>query len=147
MNSQQNESLGFLIVEVKTANGALPVENALVYIYPMLDESENGRFPTDASGVLYSLRTDISGKTEKVALNTKPRSLSMSPSNETPYVSYNVYIVADGFFDTYKMNVPIFQGITSIQTAEMIPLSEYADPDSQTPDSIGRFSVSEEPDL
>ncbi|MBQ8162990.1 MAG: hypothetical protein IJZ93_01295 [Clostridia bacterium] len=145
MNNQYNENIGFLIIEAKTANGALPVEGALVYIFPTLEEGE--RFPENMSGVLYSLRTDDSGKTEKIALNTKPRSLSMSPSNETPYLTYNAYITADGYFDTYKMNIPIFQGITSIQTADMIPLSEYANPDSWAPDTAERYSVSEEPNL
>lgn len=143
MNSQ-NENIGFLIVEATTANGAIPIEDALIYVYPSGDK---GAFPDDISGALYSLRSDTSGRSEKIALETKPRSLSLSPSNLTPFLTYNIYVKADGFYDSQKLNVPIFQGVTSIQPVEMIPLSEYANPDSATPDTIGRFSNSIEPNL
>ena len=143
MNSQ-NENIGFLIVEATTANGAIPIEDALIYIYP---SSDTGAFPDDISGVLYSLRSDSSGRSDKIALETKPRFLSLSPSNETPFLTYNIYVKADGFYDSQKLNVPIFQGITSIQPVEMIPLAEYANPNSATPDNIGRFSNSIEPNL
>jgi hypothetical protein len=140
----QNESIGFLIVETTTANGAFPVEDALIYVYP---SSDNGAFPSDLSGAIYSLRSDSSGRSDKIALKTKPRSLSEAPNNESPFLSYNIYVKADGFYDSQKLNVPIFQGITSIQPVLMIPLSEYASPDSATPDSIGRSSYSVEPNL
>ena len=128
--NRNTQNLGFLIVEAKTANGALPIENALVYIYK--NDTEN-------NDVLYSLRTDNNGRTQKIALETKDKNLSMSPGNEIPFSTYNIVIRADGYYYSSKSNVPVFEGITSIQTANLIPLSEYADPNSQNPDSIGRY--------
>lgn len=143
MNSQ-NESIGFLIVEVTTANGALPVEDALIYVYPA---TSGAPLPDNTTGAIYSLRSDSSGRSDKIALDTKPRSLSLSPGNDSPFTTYNIYVRAEGFYDSQKLSVPIFQGVTSIQPVEMIPLSEYANPSSATPDNIGRFSNSIEPNL
>ena len=74
------ESIGFLTVEVKTANGAIPIEGATVYVYPA----------TEGSDLLYSLRTNQSGQSERVALDTKDKKMSQVPGIEQPYTLYNV---------------------------------------------------------
>ena len=51
--NEETEVIGFLIVQTVTANGALPVENALVHVYEYGDGSDK-----DA---LYTQKTDISG--------------------------------------------------------------------------------------
>ena len=134
---RNTESIGFLTVEVRTANGAIPIEGALVYVYP-LDENE---------GVIYSLRTDSSGRTDRVALKTKSMDLSMTPGNVEPYMSYNVTTSADGYYFSSKARIPIFEGVTSILPVNLVPLSEYANPDSFNPDGAGRFSVTPNTDL
>ena len=65
MNSE-NDFIGFLTTIVTTANGALPIKDATITIYKR-DENE----PFNSSDVIYSLKTDLSGRTEKVALHTK----------------------------------------------------------------------------
>ena len=137
--NKNTESIGFLIVEARTANGALPVEGAQVYVYPLSEDGKN-----DA---VYSLRTNSSGRTERVALEAKGKALSLSPGNASPFMSYNVSLRAPGFYSSDKSNVPIFEGVTSILPFNLVPLSEYADPESYNPDGIGRFTVTPDTNL
>lgn len=141
MNTQ-NESIGFLIVNVNTANGALPVEDAMVTIYSsnMPSGSEENQFLE--SNIIYTLKTNKSGKTEKVALQTKSKNLSLSPMTPIPYDSYNITITADGFYDSSYLGVPIFQGITSLQNVSLIPLSEFASPNDYIPNSQRQYKES-----
>lgn len=138
--NRNTESIGFLIVEVRTANGAIPVEGAQVYVYPL---AENG----DKNDAVYSLTTDSSGRTQRVALEAKSKSLSLAPGNEVPFMSYNVTVTAPGFYSSDKSRVPVFEGVTSILPFELIPLSEYANSESYNPDGIGRFTVTPNTDL
>ncbi|MBO5261846.1 MAG: hypothetical protein J6B45_02250 [Clostridia bacterium] len=128
------ENIGFLIVKVKTASGALPVENAKVSIYEYLP-NEN----SVGSALLYSVLTDQDGKTPKLALDAKNKELSLSPGNVNPFSVYNIVVEKDGYYSNRYINVPIFQGITSIQPVELIPLLEYAKPNDDYPNSTRRF--------
>lgn len=132
------ENIGFLIVETRTASGAIPIEGARVYVYSSGEENND---------VIYSLRTNSSGMSEKVALATKRKGLSMSPGNESPFTTYNVTVSADGYYSADKSDVPIFEGVTSILPFDLIPLSEYSNPNSFTPDGIGRFTVTPKTNL
>ena len=51
------------------------------------------------------------------------RSNSTSPGNGIPYATYNIDVEADGFYSQYFSNVPVYDGITSIQPATLAPLS------------------------
>lgn len=134
----QGDEIGFLTVDVKTANGALPVENAQVTIYNSARDTEKD--PSSlSSDVIYNLTTDRSGKTQKVALKTKNAELSQSPDEKIPFMSYNISVNADGFYDNSYLNVPIFQGITSIQEVLLIPLSEFASPTDPIPNSQRQY--------
>lgn len=134
----QGDEIGFLTVDVKTANGALPVENAQVTIYNSARDTEKD--PSSlSSDVIYNLTTDRSGKTQKVALKTKSAQLSQSPDEKIPFMSYNISVNADGFYDNSYLNVPIFQGITSIQEVFLIPLSEFASPTDPIPNSQRQY--------
>ena len=132
-NDHSDNSVGYLIVKVSTARGAIPLSGALVNIR---GGSE------DDSGVLYSLRTDRDGQTEKVSLPTPPKSLSESPSNLAPYKNYNVNVSKDGYVPLLFQNVPIFPSIVSIQPAVMIPLPQ--DPDGQIMRAFPSTVISED---
>ncbi len=114
MNStpQSTDSIGYLIVKATTARGAIPLEGATVNIRG--ETSEN-------AGVLYSMRTNRDGQTEKIPLPTPPRSESETPNGGTPYAVYRVDVVKDGYQPLSFENVPIFPSILSIQPAVMIP--------------------------
>ena len=85
------------------------------------------------------MRTNSVGQTEKIALPTKSASLSEVPGNLKPYISYNVFASKEGYFDSDVINVPIFEGVTSIQPINLIPLSEYSNPTDFTPSYDSRF--------
>ena len=120
MNSSPSapDSQGYLIVKVSTARGAIPLEDATVNI-------RGG--DQDHSGVLFSLRTDRDGKTERVTLPTPPQSASQTPGNTVPYATYHIDVFREGYVPLAFHNVPIFPSIVSIQPAVMIPAPEYAD--------------------
>ena len=136
MNTKR-ESIGFLTVNVNTANGALPLEDATVTVYAASDKSEDNQFLD--SNIIYTLKTNKNGKTEKIALQTKSKDLSLSYGNFVPYDSYNITVTADGYYDSSYLGVPVFQGITSIQNASLIPLSEFASPTDYIPNSQRQF--------
>ncbi len=131
MNS---ESIGFLVVEAKTANGALPVEGAKVSVY------EYAQGENDKSGaLLYSVLTDQDGMTPKLALDAKSKELSMTPGNKNPFTVYNIIVEKEGYYNNSYINAPIFQGITSVQPVELIPLLEYAKSSDDYPNTTRRF--------
>ena len=112
-NPQDNDSVGYLIVKVSTARGAIPLENASVSI--------RGARPENA-GMLYSLRTNRDGQTERVTLPTPPRSASDAPGGVTPYATYNIDVFRDGYVPLTFEAVPVFPSILSIQPAVMVPM-------------------------
>ena len=129
------DDIGFLAVTVRTSNGAIPIENAKVSIY---ENYENGGANSNGH-LIYSLRTNNFGQTEKVALPTKSTSLSLEPGNVHPFKSYNIFVSSDGYFDSDVINVPIFQGVTSLQPINLIPVSEFANPTDDIPFYDSRF--------
>jgi hypothetical protein len=137
------DDIGFLAVTVRTSNGALPIENAKVSIY---ENYENGGANSNGH-LIYSLRTNEFGQTEKVALPTKSSSLSLEPGNFHPFTSYNIFVSSEGYFDSDVINVPIFQGITSLQPINLIPVSEFANPTDDVPFNDSRFVEIPDTDL
>ncbi len=135
----QNEEFGFLTVNVKTANGALPLENATVTVYSAPPPSDNNEPSLGETDVIYSLKSDENGKTQKVALKAKPINLSQSPTEPYPYLTYNILVTKDGYYDNTYLSVPIFEGITSLQDVYLIPLSEFSSPTDPVPNSSRRY--------
>ena len=141
MYNDNQGGLGYMIVRVSTARGAIPLEGATVTVSNYAPEFESGR-----GDVIAVHTTDRSGITPKIALKAPPRSLSMSPGNGKSYQTYNVSVAKDGYFSQNYINAPIFDGITSIQTADMIPLPDNGQTDNFDPDA-NRFFETENPSL
>ncbi len=118
-----------MIVRVTTARGAIPLGAATVTVSNYDPEFENGR-----GDVIAVYTTNSSGLTERFALPAPPRALSMSPGNGKSYLTYNISVAKDGYYQQYYINAPVFEGITSIQNADMIPLSDNGQTDNFTPD-------------
>ncbi len=114
-----DQEQGLLQVNVFTASGALPVENATVKI----KGSEEGN-----GNVEFSVLTNNDGSTPKVPLPTPPKEYSLSPDdNKLPYSAYDITISKDNFY-TRKINgIPMFEGIDAVLPVELIPLSYNAD--------------------
>ena len=141
MNSENNTGYGYMIVRVTTARGAIPLEGATVTVHNYDPEFESGR-----GDVVAVYTTGASGLTERFALPAPPRELSMSPGNGRSYETYNLSVTKAGYYQQYYTNVPVFEGITAIQNADMIPLADNGQTDNFTvEDNI--FFETENPSL
>ncbi len=135
---------GRLLFQVSTAGGAIPLSGAEVTVRRLrsLTTGEGG----EVVAVLY---TDEDGKTRLLPLPAPARSLSQAPMGEgmpTPYSLYDADVRMGGFYDQSYTRIPIFDGITSIQQAALIPLPDNGIPDGARPD--GEIIVEgESPDL
>ena len=113
----KNTGVGYVIVSVTTARGAIPITGATVRIFNYENGGENG-------SLIITSKTNSSGRTDKIPLPAPPRSSSLSPGNGKSYTTYNIDAQYDGFYNQYYVNVPIFDGITAIQNVDLSPLSE-----------------------
>ncbi len=108
-----SHDFGYLIVRVTAADGALPIEGALVEV----SDSQGG-------GVISVMKTDRSGLTPKLQLPTPPKSASQQPNGGVPYRQYNIRTTKEGYYAIQDVFVPIYPTVTSVQGVAMIPL-EY----------------------
>ena len=118
MDQANSPGRGKLQVTVNTADGVLPVADAVVNIFGSDRDADN-------TGILYSLRSDRSGLTETVDLAAPSRSLSLTPGNPVPYARYNITVHRDGYGSVQNIGVPVFDGVLSTQRVTLIPLSEF----------------------
>ncbi len=111
----KTDNTGTLVVSVTLARGSIPLENATVIISRAGETEEQ----------LQTLTTDQSGRTAGISLPAQPLSLSQSPESapESPSL-YNIQVTLPGFYPELRINVPVFEGITSVQPIAMIPLAE-----------------------
>lgn len=131
IDMREDESgVGYLQLRVFTAGEAFPVEDAHVYV------------SSDSGDVAHSLTTDNGGLTRKIALAAVPRGQSLAPGNDKPYSTYSIVVTKNGYRTVEDINVPIFDGVTSIQPVELVPLSEGTDSSGNV--IINRESTGEE---
>ncbi len=139
----QNTGEGYLAIHVVTARGAIPLEGARVSV-----RNYDKALGVPHGDVIASVISGRDGNTPILPLGAPPRAASQEPSDggPPPYASYFVEVRIEGYFHQSYAGLAIFDGITSIQTVDMIPLPENGKTDSFTPDGE-RFSESENPDL
>lgn len=133
---------GYLIVQVSTAGGAIPLPDVIVTVRDY--DPENG---SDVGNVISSMVTDRSGKTPILALPAPARALSQAPGSAVlPYALYSIDVKTDRYYENYYANVPIFDGIVAVQPAVLQAL-----PDNAYVNNTGRdiqiFFESQNPDL
>lgn len=133
--------MGYLIVHVTTARGAIPLEGARVNVRRS-DSTEDA----PKGEVIASQVSGRDGNTPALSLFAPPRANSQQPGDKKPYEPYHIEVSLEGFFKQSYANVPIFDGIVAIQPADLIPLPENGRTDSRTPDGE-RFFESTAPDL
>ena len=132
-----NTEQGKLIVNVRTASGALPVQDARITVY---SASDNG---TPVS----SVTSDRSGLSPLLTLPAPPRMLTMQPGADVkPYAEYTVVTSADGYYTVTNTNLPVYSGVTSIQPVELIPIADTRGK-PYTPISDTEFNESRPPEL
>ena len=113
MANSETAELGILIVQVYTADQALPIEGANVLVTKTTDGGEE---------LVKVMQTNRSGKTEPLALSAPPASNSLTPDGGTRYSIYNIRVDYPGFYTMENLDVPIFGGQTAIQPIALIPL-------------------------
>ena len=136
-NSNQETGTGYLIVQVSTARGAIPLEGARVDIRTY--ESENGSSPSTRGDVVASLISGRDGNTIRLPLSAPPKAASAAPGNGRPYALYQAEVSMEGYYNQTYIGIPIFDGITAIQPAVLIPLSENGTTGIPRPDDTSFF--------
>lgn len=122
---------GYLIIQARTANDALPLNGVQIWI---MDSKEQNT---------YYVTTDESGETAKIALETLDASLSLNPDfSGTPFISYDVLAFANGFNTVHIVDIPILDGETAIQPIEFIPMRKIQRTPTVTEIQIGAPAVS-----
>ncbi len=108
------ENAGTLIVQVYTADQALPVSGANVKVTKLTEGGEE---------LIRVMQTDRSGKTEPLLLPAPPSKNSQTPEGGVKYFNYNIRVDYPGYYTMENLNVPIFDGQTAIQPVALIPLA------------------------
>ena len=115
---------GNLIVVLRTATGALPINSGSITVTNMQNET-----------VFYEFLTAVnSGISRTATLEAPPKSISLDSDIGTalPYSLYNVIIRAEGSFKTEIDGVQLFDGIDTHLPIQLIPLPEgVTDPDDE----------------
>ena len=134
---------GKLVFQITTAGGAIPLEGAEVTL-------RESRGPTDTGGdVLAVLYSGRDGKTELLTLPAPARGYSLEPARDgapVPYALYNADVRMEGFYKQSYVRIPVFDGVTSIQRASLIPLPENGYEGGTRPDGE-TFVEGENPNL
>lgn len=118
-NPQDHNATGKLQIIVSSAEGYFRVPNAEVTVF-----SDD----IDQPKILYTLKTDESGQTTAVELKTKEKQFSESANaDKTPYLTYNIRVLADGYVEQFHLNIPVFSGVTTLQKAELTGIGAYGD--------------------
>jgi len=103
---------GGLITMVTTLRNLYPVPNAKVTVFTGNIENKE---------IIDSDFTDQSGRTKTFLLNTPSKAISLDEnSTQPPYSTYNVLVEADGYLDNIHLNIPVFSGVTSLQSADLL---------------------------
>lgn len=111
---------GTLQFVVSAARQALPVPDARCEVSKVIGGEKH---------VFYTLVTDRSGQTETVSLPALPSALSQTPEgNIQPYVLYDAKVTKPGFNEVIIENLPIFEGVKSVQRVNLIPYTPGVPP-------------------
>ncbi len=130
---------GYIVITARSANEGFPIEGARVTI------SEAGE--DEAASVVAVTKTDSSGKTERIRVQTPPKYLSENPgATEPPFASYNVVTEKDGYYTVTNVGMPVYPGVVSVQPVAMVPL-EFAESEELYPTDTDRFTETTPPNL
>ena len=107
--------MGTIIAQITTARAAIPVENAALSV---LSEKDGQR-------QLLGFRiSSLSGLTEPISLEAPSRENSQHPSAEPAFSSYTLQVDHPLYRTIVVEGVQVFDGETSVQTIDMLPLEE-----------------------
>ena len=108
----QNPAFGTLIFQVTGGQGAFSVPNATILLTKQLNDQQS---------LSFTVTTDESGKTVPVSLPAPDRELSQRPGNGLVFSTYQAEISAPNYVKTEIRDLPVFDGITTIQPVNLSP--------------------------
>ena len=111
---EDNPKSGSLKVQAYTGSQIAPISGVTIIVSKTF---------TDGERVFYSLVTDENGIVDGILLPAPSKTLSEQPSNIPPYADYSVTAFHPDFHQEVYYNVPIFEGIKSIQPVRLTPSS------------------------
>lgn len=127
------DAFGYIAVSVRTADGALPIERAVVTVK---DEAER------LLGVFF---TDEDGNTPRLSVAAPPIANSESPGMPgSAFYRYNIDTDKAGYRSVRNLGVPVYPGVTSVQPVNLVPLVENG---SGFENDAIEYSESETPNL
>lgn len=104
------QGTGTLLITVRTADSAIPVEDATVTI---TEDTPSG---TNLIGIL---KTDENGEIRPLVL---PAPMGDPNGKQVPFSKYSARVQAEGYRTEQSVDIPIFAGIASMQDFLLIPL-------------------------
>ena len=126
-NDEKGDCYGYLVVQVSTARGAIPLEGAIVDVltYEPLDPP-----PEQANdGVLIAtLSTDGDGNTPKLRLPAPPCSNVNSPEAGRPYALYRCIVRLAGYYEQTYIGIPVYEGGSELPPPETQYYETETDP-------------------
>ncbi|WP_458408093.1 hypothetical protein [Anaerotignum sp.] len=108
----QNPAFGTLIFQVTGGQGAFPVAGATITLTKQLNDSQR---------LSFTITTDESGRTPPLSLPAPSRELSQRPGNGIVFAAYQAEISAPNHVTTEIRDLPVFDGITTIQPVSLSP--------------------------
>lgn len=114
MPESEDTAQGQLMIEVTSALGLIPVENADIRI----------SFTSTPEEVLREVRTNENGQTERLELPAPPLALSLEPQEIRPYEEYNIAVTAPGYEPVSVVASELLPDELSVQHIMMNPLEE-----------------------
>lgn len=108
----QNPAYGKLLFQVTGGQGTFPVGDATVVLSKKISDRHTFSVTTT---------TDESGKTDEISLPAPDKSLSQSPGGENVFAVYEALISAVGMHTVSVHDIPVFDGITTIQPVNLTP--------------------------
>lgn len=108
-------SVGYITAQVFTSRGEIPISDASVSV----TSSSGGRKTLQAFRT-----TDRSGRIQPIAIETPAGSISLAPSSERAFAICDIRVDHPLYETVVIKDVQVFEGITSLQRVQMIPLAE-----------------------
>ena len=113
---QNNKGSGTILFRVYTAREALPVKNAVCKVSKVFGGDTH---------TFYTLITDESGRTPAEPLPAPSKELSQISGNTIqPFSLYDAFISREGYADVELREIPVFDGVSSIQQVAMVPVPQ-----------------------
>lgn len=114
MPENENTDRGQIIIEVTSALGLIPVQNATVRI----------SYTAEPENMLEEVTTDENGQTEILTLPAPPVELSLEPQDIRPYAEYNIGVSAPGYETVEVVASELLADELSIQNITMNPVED-----------------------